>query len=159
MCALSVACQMRSPERGETGPLPHGFGFVLVSVCSNPKRAMLETQTLNFYIRNCLRTHIYNCLRRTQSGAAKHRGSIGSGDAATRGTCNIRDGMGMAMAVAIGICASTCCGAASTGCNGFFPLDFRGLFCFGGITSLPPLLAFMSRFVNAPAPPQRPRPC
>ena len=57
----------------------------------------------------------------------------------------------MAMAVAIGICASTTCGAASAGCNGFFPLGFRGLFCKGGITNLPPLFAFTSRFVIASA--------
>lgn len=80
----------------------------------------------NTYI-NCLRRHIYNCLRGTQSGVTAHRGSIGSGEAATSGACNIKDGMGMPMAVAIGICACTSSGGDCVGCSGFLPLDFRGL--------------------------------
>eukprot|EP00966_Prymnesium_polylepis_P019723 454722-Prymnesium_polylepis.1 len=55
------------------------------------------------------------------------------------------------MAVAIGIYASTCCGAGSAGCSGFLPLGLRGLICFSGMTNLPPLRAFMSRLVIASA--------
>ena len=72
---------------------------------------------------------------------AKPRGCMGSGDAATIGTCSIRNGQGEAMTVTgSGFCA---CGTGSAFWRSGF-LSTRvlcGLSCFGGATILPAFAA------------------
>jgi hypothetical protein len=124
---LTVHCKP-SPQSLVHGHVASSEPFMVV-ICLMHSNAIHIRHTIVFehIYKLSAETHIQLSSRHSERCHSAQRQHIGSGEAATSGACNIKDGMGMPMAVAIGICACTSSGGDCVGCSGFLPLDFRGL--------------------------------